>query len=330
VRDFGEISARTRDRRGVGASGAREATASRRDVLRGLGALSLAPLAASIALAADGIAVTDVTTDIRLLSGAGGNILVLATGDGQVLVDSGAAASSDAVLAALRGLPGGGKVAALINTHWHRDQTGANEALGSAGATIIAHAKTRQRLSAGWYVPSDDRYEKPLAPAGRPAQSFYTTDAATIGGKRVEYGYLLEAHTDGDIYVRLPDANVIAAGDAVAPHSDPALDWFGGGWLGGRVDALAKLLALGDARTRYAPSVGPMIDRAAVQAEHDLLREIFDRMVVSVRMGQTAADMLAEGLLSGLPRTFADPQKFLYDAHKGLWAHHNKLMPDIV
>jgi hypothetical protein len=34
--------------------------------------------------------------------------------------------------------------------------------------------------------------------------------------------------------------------------------------------------------------------------------------------------------MSGLTRTFADPYKFLYDAHKGLWAHHNKLAPNIV
>jgi glyoxylase-like metal-dependent hydrolase (beta-lactamase superfamily II) len=141
---------------------------------------------------------------------------------------------------------------------------------------------------------------------------------------------LIEAHTDGDVYVRLADANVIAAGDAISPQRDPVLDWYGGGWLGGRVDALAKLLALGDARTRYVPSFGPVVGRAEVQAEHDLMLAIFDRMVVNLRQGQTAVEMQKAGVLDGLPRTFADPAKFLYDAHKGFWAHHNKLMPDIV
>jgi hypothetical protein len=87
---------------------------------------------------------------------------------------------------------------------------------------------------------------------------------------------------------------------------------------------------LGDARTRYVPSVGPPLERAEVQAEHDLMLAIFDRMVVNLRMGQTAEDMLKAGLLDGLPRTFEDPAKFLYDAHKGFWAHHNKLVNDIV
>jgi hypothetical protein len=72
------------------------------------------------------------------------------------------------------------------------------------------------------------------------------------------------------------------------------------------------------------------VRRAEVQAEHDVLTTVFERMVVNLRLGQTADDMLKAGLLDGLPRTFADPAKFLYDAHKGFWAHHNKLMHDIV
>jgi cyclase len=310
-----------------------ESSASRRAVLRGvaggLAGLGLAPLGNLGFAAVAGVTATKLTSDLTLLSGAGGNILVLSTGAGQVVVDSGAAAASEAVLAALRELPGD-KVAALVNTHWHLDQVGSNEALGRAGATIVAHAKTRQRLSAGWYVPSEDRYEKPLPEAGRPTKSFHTTDAMTVAERRIEYGYLIEAHTDGDVYVRFPDANVIAAGDVVSPLRDPVLDWFGGGWLGGRVDALAKLLTLGGNDTRYVPSYGPVVGRAEVQAEHDLMLEIFDRMVVHLRLGETAADMLGTGVLDGLSRKLEDPAKFLYDIHKGFWAHHNKLMPDIV
>jgi hypothetical protein len=53
-------------------------------------------------------------------------------------------------------------------------------------------------------------------------------------------------------------------------------------------------------------------------------------MVEHVRLGESAEDMLAAGLLDGLGREFEDPYKLLYDTHKGFWAHHNKLMPDIV
>jgi cyclase len=302
----------------------------RRDVLRGaaggLAALGVAPFVPSTAHALD--VLTDrATPGFLVLSGAGGNIVVLATNDGQIVVDSGNAQSSGDVVATLRPL---GKIAAVLNTHWHKDQTGANEALGRAGAAIVAHEKTRQRLAAGWYVPAEDRYEEPLPPDGRPTKAFYETGAMQVGEKRVEFGYLIAAHTDGDLYVRFPDVNIVAVGDVVSPERDPALDWFGGGWLGGRVDALGVLLELGDADTRYVPSYGPVVSRAEVQAEHDLMLAIFDRMVVSLRLGHTADDMLKQGLLDGLPRTFEDPRKFLYDAHKGFWAHHNKLVNDIV
>jgi glyoxylase-like metal-dependent hydrolase (beta-lactamase superfamily II) len=301
----------------------------RRDVLKGLAALPLAPITARAQ--GSGLTVSDVTPQIKVVSGAGGNIVVLATTSGQVVVDTGAAAHRDAVLGTLRELGlRVGPVSAVINTHWHPDQTGANEALGTAGATIVAHDKTRQRLRAGWYVPALDRYEPPLSAAALPTRTFFTTDEMVVGEQPIELGYLLEAHTDGDAYVRIPASNVIAAGGALSPERDPELDWFGGGWLGGRVDALTKLLALGDARTRYVPSVGPVVGRAAVEAERDWLQTIFDRMVVNLRLGQTAEDMLRAGVLDGLPRSFEDPARFLYDAHKGFWAHHNKLMNDIV
>ena len=264
-----------------------------------------------------------------LLGGAGGNILVLATSEGQVVVDSGAAAHADDVVATLGELPGE-RVAALFNTHWHADQVGSNAALGASGATIFAHAKTRQRLSTGYYLPTEERYAPPLPESGRPTETFHTNGRTSVGRQPIEYGYLIAAHTDGDIYVFFPDLNVMALGDVVAPDRDPVLDWFGGGWLGGRVDSLALVLELTDSDTRFVPSYGPVMSRADVQSEHDMMLEFFERMVEHVRLGETAEDMLELGVLDGLGREFEDPYKLLYDTHKGFWAHHNKLMPDIV
>ena len=304
----------------------------RRTVLGGLaGGLAVATLggAARFARAADALTAANVAPGLTLIGGAGANVLVLATDAGKVVVDGGAAAQAKILLQKLDELPGG-RVAALFNTHWHLDQVGANEPLGAAGATIYAHAKTRQRLTAGYYLPTEDRYQPPLASAGRPTQAFHTEGKATVGKSKVEYGYLLEAHTDGDIYVFFPDVNVVAAGGVVSPQHDPEFDWFGGGWLGGRLDSLNRLLALGDKDTRFVPSVGPVVGRAQVQAELDMHSKLFERMVEHVRLGETAADMLKAGVLDGLGRSFEDPAKLLYDVHKGFWAHHNTLTHDIV
>ncbi len=261
---------------------------------------------ARVGRAAGNVIVTPVTAGLTLLSGAGGNMLVAATDTGKVLVDSGAAAFGEAVRATLDELPGG-RVTTLFNTHWHLDQVGSNEAFGSAGATIIAHEKTRLRLTNGYYVPTEDRYEKPLPEAARPTKTLHANDTLTVGGRRIEYGYLIEAHTDGDIYVAFPDANVIAVGDVVSPVRDPVLDWFGGGWLGGRVDALARLLERSDANTRFVPSYGPVLRQADVQAEHDLMLALFGIMVEHVRLGESSEDILETGVLDGLGRTIRRP-----------------------
>lgn len=275
-------------------------------------------------------AVVSVAGDIAMLTGLGGNVLVRPTRDGQVLVDAGAMQSAEALVAALGMLPGAGRVQTLFNTHWHLDQVGGNAVLGRAGATIVAHEKTRAHLATDYYVPAEDRYEKALPAEAHPTETFFSSGEMLIDGERVEYGHLVEAHTDGDIYVYFRDANVLAAGDTVSPFKDPELDWFGGGWLGGRVEALEKLLAISDADTRVVPSYGAVVGRAELRAEHDMTLLLYDRMLELVRQGMSAQDMLDAGLLQGLYRTFDDPFKFAYDAHKGYWAHHNSLAADLL
>ena len=307
-------------------------SAGRRGILRGAGSLltaSALPLWVRIANGAGNISVAELTPELFVLSGAGGNVLVLATDAGQVLIDSGSSADRDDLIATLGELPGNG-VTALFNTHWHLDQVGANRLLGESGATIFAHEKTRLRLTNGYYLRDQDRYQPALAAPGLPTETIYEQGETEIGERRIEYQYQIEAHTDGDISVFIPDLNVIAVGDIVSPVRDPVLDWFGGGWLGGRLDAQARLLEMSDAQTQFVPSYGPVVGRAEIQAEHDMTAALFDRFVEHVRLGDSAEDMLAAGAHQGLGREFENPYTLLYDVHKGFWAHHNKLMHDIV
>ena len=307
---------------------------NRRSILKGaLGGvvgLTLPPFA-RYAFSQESPAIVPVREGFVMLTGAGGNVLVRTASAGQVLVDSGAAAFTDAVLADLRGLPGGGgRATTVFNTHWHREQVGGNLAFGRSEATIIAHEKTRAHLATDYYLGVEDRYEKAVPAAAHPTVTFFSGDKTLAGNERIEYGHLLEAHTDGDIYVFFRDANVLAAGDAISPLKDPVLDWFGGGWLGGRVDAQEKLLKLSDEKTRIVPSYGPVVGRAELQAEFDMTRVLFDRMLDLVRKGMSAQDMLDAGLMQGLNRTFRDPFRFAYDAYKGYWAHHNSLAPEVL
>jgi glyoxylase-like metal-dependent hydrolase (beta-lactamase superfamily II) len=261
-----------------------------------------------------------------VVSGYGTNVVVFPSNDVLILVDSGAPQYTTALMKE----PGVRRVQTVFNTHYHLENTGGNEALVQAGAKIIAHENTREWMATPYWIPAEDRYEKPRPKAAQPVETFYTNGSLKAGSEQIDYGYLIEAHTSGDIYVFFRNANVLAIGDVASPTRDPELDYFTGAWIGGRVDAMDKLLKLSDEKTRIVPGNGPVMSRAELKAERDMMSTIYDRTVDRVREGDSAEDMLKAGVMNGLPRTFKDPGKFLYDVHKGLWAHHNKLAPNVV
>ena len=303
----------------------------RRSVLKA-GVSSLAVVAAPLIAraAADSTEAVRLNDKITVIGGVGCNVLALSGPDGLTLVDSGAAAHTGALLKRLRDLPGGNRVHTVFNTHWHPDQTGGNEVLGNANAQIVAHQKTLLWMATDHYVPTERRYEKARPKAALPTKTFYTRDSMTVGPEKVEYGYLLEAHTDGDCYVFCRDSNVLAVGHVASPVRDPELDWFGGGWVGGRLEALTTLVKLVDDQTQIVPSYGPVMHRAQLQAELDLWQQVYDRAITFLRKGYSYKDMLGAGVMQGLARTWSDPDAFMYSLCKGLWAHHNMLTHDIV
>jgi glyoxylase-like metal-dependent hydrolase (beta-lactamase superfamily II) len=286
----------------------------------------------SIALPRRGFAQAGVTSlgeRVSLVTTGGTNVLALSTPEGLVVVDSGTPELAGQLIGSLKPLSARG-VTTLFNTHWHVENTGANEVLGMSGSTIVAHENTRLWMSTPTWIPAEDRYRPPRPRKAQPNKTFRVDGSMTAGSERIEYGYLIEAHTSGDIYVFFRDANVLAVGDVASPVRDPELDYFTGAWIGGRVDAMDALLALSNDTTRIVPGFGPVMTRAQLKTERDMMKTIYDRTVDNVREGDDADDMLKAGVLNGLPRTWNDPRKFLYDVNKGLWAHHNKLSPNVV
>jgi cyclase len=270
--------------------------------------------------------VEKLTERVTLITGAPGNVIALGAADGVLLVDSGSTELAGSVRKSL----GAAKVQTLFNTHYHADQTGGNVLFGKDGATIHAHKITQQWLSTDYYVPGEDRWVEALPEIGRPTRTFRLKGELAAGVERVEYGYLLEAHTRGDIYVFFRDSNVLAVGDVASPLRDPAHDWFSGGWLGGRVDALDDLLELADDQTRVVPAYGPVMTRAELQAERDTMLKLYDRTTLLTTQGYSAQDMLDAGVLKEVSRTFQAPYRFLDEVAKGHWAHYTNFGGNIV
>lgn len=306
---------------------------TRRSVLgAGIAAAASVALPGRVLAAGDSRVTTNKLNDrLLLVSGLGGNLVALRGDAGLLLVDSGAPGGTDLLVAELAKFASGAKVHTVFNTHWHAGQTGGNDVFGAAGARVIAHAKAAQRMAVDQYLPGEDRYLKARSKDAVPKEVFYNgTRQLQFGRESIEYGYLQQPHTDGDIYVYLRESNVLLAGDAVSPQQDPVLAWFEGGWLGGRADSLAKLLAIGNAQTRIVASTGGVISRAELKTEHDAMVTAFERVSEAFRKGFTTEDMQKARLLDGLPRTWTDPDTFLYAAHKGIWAHYNKISHTIV
>jgi glyoxylase-like metal-dependent hydrolase (beta-lactamase superfamily II) len=273
---------------------------------------------------------TRLTDRLSLVTSGRTNVLALSTPEGLVLVDSGAPELAAPLMADLKASSPDGRVRTVFNTHWHLENTGANDALRQGGAAIVAHENTRLWMAIPTWMPAEDRYRQPRPKTAHPTETFYANGSMTAGGERIDYGYLIQAHTSGDIYVFFREANVLAVGDVVSPVQDPALDYFTGAWIGGHVDALDRLLELARDDTRIVPGYGPVLSRADLKAERDVMKTIYDRAVDRVREGDSEEDMLETGVLTGLARTFKDPKAFIHAVHKGLWAHHNKLNANVV
>ena len=314
--------------------------ADRREFLRsslGLAGLGALPLLGGLAGCqqtparvstprAGAVSRTPVAGRVSVIAGVPGNVTVLDAGDGLMLVDSGAQGMARAVKSAL----GGNPVRTLFNTHYHADQTGGNAQFAKSGTEIHAHTITKQWLAADYYLPAEDRWVKAPPKEAVPTVTFRGRGEIKAGSERVEFGYLLEAHTRGDAYVFFRDSNVLCTGDVVSPLRDPALDWYAGGWLGGRVDAMDDLLELVNDQTRVVPAYGPVMSRAELQAERDMMTKLYERTADLTAHGRSAKDMLDAGVMNEVSRRFQDPGKFLYDVAKGLQAHYTNFGGNVV
>ena len=304
---------------------------NRRDVLKGaVGAFTIWTSSRVLhAQQASGV-VRRLTDKMVVVDGGGSNVLACSTGEGLVLADGGAPKTGDKVMAALKDFAPGAKVQTLFNTHHHTDQTGNNEMFSAAGAKIIAHKRTLEWMSSDHWIPDENRYETARPKAARPTETFLTTGSLKTGGEQIDYGYLTLAHTNGDIYVFFRNANVLAVGDVASPLRDPALDYLTGAWIGGRVDSMDILLKVANEQTRIVPAYGPTMSKAEFKAERDMMEEVRSRIWKRALQGDGPQDMVEAGVLKGLARTWKDPYKFLYDANKGMLAHHNKLDPSVI
>ena len=264
--------------------------------------------------------------NIVQITGAGGNVVAVTGPDGVLLIDSGVEERSKDLLKAVGKLPGGQHIHTLINTHWHWDHTGGNERLGKDKVKIIAHENTKLWLGADFYCDwQDNRHYTPRPKVALPTETFYTSGQINANGQDIVYGYLPRAHTDSDIYVFFPKANVLVAGGLVSVGAYPVLDYTTGGWIGGIDDASKALVGIANKDTRIVPGIGPVQTYADLQAQSEMVHTMHERLVDLMRKGIGTDDLAAHPPTEEFNAKWGDPQLFLANAYRGMWGHVREL-----
>jgi cyclase len=234
----------------------------------------------------------ELARGLHMLSGPGGNIAVLAGGDGVAVIDSGVAERAAAIQSAIAGL-GGKTIRFLLNTHWHFDHVGGNEAFAKTGAVIVAHHNVRQRMAAEQTITFVNVKVPPSPPRALPVVTFGDTGALHHEDTVIEAVYVPAAHTDTDAVYRLPGPDVVHAGDLFFNGFYPFIDFSTGGTLDGLIAGLDRVLALVGPETRVIPGHGPLARKAELRAFRDMLAEVRDRVNPLVEGGKSLAEVVA-------------------------------------
>lgn len=260
-----------------------------------------APIAAALAaagalataaqdLAKVEIKATKVQGGVYMLEGRGGNIGVSVGDDGIVIVDDQFAPLAPKIVAALKGITDK-PVKFVINTHWHADHTGGNEAFGKT-APVVAHDNVRRRMQEG-------NARTPPAPAGAlPVLTFDHQATIHVNGEEVRAMHLPHGHTDGDAVVFFTKSKVVHMGDLFFHGMLPFIDLDSGGSVKGliaNVDAVAAKL---DADVKVIPGHGPLATVEELKAYSAVLKEAVAAVEAALREGKTVEQMKAEKLLA--------------------------------
>lgn len=235
---------------------------------------------------------TKLRDNIYLLSGPGGNMVVLNGADGKILVDSSFSTVAPKIKQAMDGF-GATPLKVLINTHWHFDHTDGNDAMHQAGALIIAHENTRKRLSTPQDVAALGLHFDPAPVGAWPQQTFTDGTKLYLNGEQLTLAYFPPAHTDSDIYVRYENGNVLHMGDVWFNGTYPFLDSSTGGNIAGMIAGTARGLTLADADTKIVPGHGPVGDKAALKTHHDMLVTVCDRVQALKAAGKSKDEAVA-------------------------------------
>ncbi|HEU0053996.1 MAG TPA: MBL fold metallo-hydrolase, partial [Longimicrobium sp.] len=175
------------------------------------------------------IQVAKVAGNVYFLKGSGGNIAATVGDDGVAIVDAQFLPLAPKIHAALSGLSKK-PVKFLINTHWHFDHVGGNQAFADT-ATILAQSNTRGRMERG--ADTIAGHQDPAPKEALPVVTFEQGLSLWWNGEEIRAIHPGLGHTDGDVVVWFTKSNVVHMGDDFVTYGFPFIDLKSGGSVTG-------------------------------------------------------------------------------------------------
>ena len=182
--------------------------------------------------------VEQITDDLHIIRGVGGNTSVLRTDQGAVVVDSMTFPMQGRLIRAKVEALTGQPVALLINTHYHLDHTHGHPGFYT-GTSVVATERTLSHLK----VLDTDFWEGDAALL-LPNDTFSDRKQFQLGNKTVTVIHPGRGHTDGDLIVWFEEDNALALGDLFFNRHYPNIDLEAGGSVQAWPATLDNALAL--------------------------------------------------------------------------------------
>ncbi len=254
---------------------------------------------------------------MRCSPASGCNVVGLAGADGALLIDGGLAVNSAVLLKSVADSLKSKRVHTLINTHWHPEQTGSNEAIGKAGGTLIAHEVTRLALGRKERSALYDGYYGPLPPKAIPTQTTYNTGTLMFADEQVDYRYLLP-RTPMAIFRAFPEAQCDRRRRPVSAERWPVMDYMNGAFMHGFVRSYEILAEVVKPDTIIVPANGPTLTGADIVRQKDMYWALFKQFFIFFNKGFGPTDVVAEHPLKDFEAQYGDPAQFLEYAYRSL------------
>jgi cyclase len=263
-----------------------------------------------------------VQGNVWMLVGGGANIAMQAGKEGILLVDTGAAGMTDAVLAAIREVSDG-PIRYVLNTSAGPDHVGGNEIIAGlqGGSTtgkgrgplpnVIAQDNVVRRMS----KPGPGG-KTPFPSGAWPGDGYLGMHRNVFfNGEVVDIFHEPAAHSDGDTIVYFRGSNVLVSGDIFTTTNLPLIDAKLGGTSKGLLDALNAMLEITvpenmqEGGTYIIPGHGRVCDEADLVEYRDMLHEVRDRMKNLVEVQHLSAEQVkAKRPLLGWQSRYSRPE----------------------